>query len=172
MSTLANIVNQSIEISNEINRSMGELTPELESKLDLNSADLSEKIDCYVGVLKHLEKIAMMYKENADEMKARQKTLENQLEKLRERLKTAHTVLGLREIEGMMFKTLVYESQPKLVIENEKSIPSKYMKVVQKIEIDKDAIKAALLDGETIDGCRFELTHALRISVNAKERLK
>lgn len=170
MSTLINLVIESQQIALAISKAGGELTPEIETALDLNAANITQKIDCYIGVMKSLETLAATFKQNADDMKSAQKALENRVESLKGRLKTAHDILGQKEICGDMYKTLVYDIAPKLVIDDEKGLPAKYTKIVQKIEVDKDAIREALLAGEEIPGCRFELNQAMRISVNAKKK--
>lgn len=170
MSTLINLVIESQQIANQIAKASGELSPEVENALDLNASNLTEKIDCYIGVMRALESLAATFKQNADDMKTAQKTLENRVESLKNRLKYAHEIMGTKELLGEMYKTLVYDAAPKLVIEDEKNIPEKYMRIVQKMEVDKDAIKEAILAGESIPGCRFEITQAMRISVNAKRK--
>ena len=163
MSNLTDIVLRALELSNVIASHGGELTPEIEQALDLNEQNFSEKIDGYIALIKQLEQTASVFDTYAKQMKDRQKGIDNRVEWLRSKLKSAHQALDLKAIDGNVFKSLVVEMKPKLVIDSDR-VPEKYLKIVQKFEVDKEAISDAILNGETIDFARFEAVHALRLT--------
>lgn len=146
----------------------GELCPTLENWMQINEHNLSEKVDGYKLYLEHLESRNEYFKGIKEQANAAQNIFKNMVSRLKDNLKYAMTSMETSELRGEMYRFKLGKSKEKIVIENAEMIPLKYTKEVTRIEIDMDAIKAAIDAGEVIPGIMIETNSSLLSYSNTK----
>jgi hypothetical protein len=147
---------EAAEIGRLLMEAGGELTPELETRLDVNTQLLPAKVDAYNYIIDELESQAELWKRRKDASAAIQKRFDSQAERLRNRIKFAMKEMGTTEIAGRQYKFQLRKSAPKLVIDNEAAIPAEFKMIVQTTITDTDRIKSALVDGFEVPGAKLE----------------
>ena len=70
---------------------------------------------------------------------------------------------GKTEIKNPLLTIKVKENRPSLIVEREDLVPDKFKAKKEVVTVNKDAIKQALKDGETIDGVKLINTKKLTI---------
>lgn len=167
--TLATLAREASEISRLLLESEGELSPELEARLDVNAKNLVQKLDGYNYILDELDGQVARWKRRRDACSGIAKRFESQIERMRERIKLAMKEMGKPEIAGSYCKFQVRNSRPKLVIDDEAKIPESYKMVVTTTVVDKERVTSALKDGFTVQGAHLEENGALYITEAAQE---
>ncbi len=146
--------------------SKGELTPELESRLTANETAVARKVDSYVYIEEQFEAQCVLLKRKEESFRAIRKGLENAQERLRNNVKTAMTVLKTDVLPGDEYRYKLSTRAPKLVIDNEATIPQDYKIIIQSTGIDKEKLLNALKDGFTVPGAHLEDVKALLTQEN------
>lgn len=159
------LVNEAAEIENRIIESNGELTPEIEALLYLNTNELSQKVDNYVGLMKKMELTASYYKDKAQFFLKLANTFDKVHDSCCERMLQALKTLGTDEIKGHDYKFKIYKSPPKLIIDDKEAIPEQYLIINTNVDIDKDALKSQLKNG-AVSGAHLESGSYVKILAN------
>lgn len=160
MDTLWKISSDLLQIEAELELSGGELTPEIESALEIKQAELSEKTLNYVRFINHIQSEineAEIYLLKVQDYMHKKKVLS---ERLKSALKDA--VLNFGEIESEYHRLSLRKSES-LEIVDEDMIPAKFKTIKQTIQIDKVAIKKAIKAGEIVFGCILNENQNLQI---------
>jgi hypothetical protein len=168
--TLAMLAVEAAEIARLLTESMGELSPEIEKRLEVNEQALISKADGYNFIIEQLEANAAMWKRRKDACAAQQKKFEGQIERLKDRIKEAMRTMDRTEVSGQFYKFQLRKSAAKLVIENEAALPADCKMVVQTTVVDKERVKAALVDGFDVPGARLEENGSLYILETGEEK--
>jgi hypothetical protein len=163
MSTLKQLTFQAQEIANEIIQADGELSTELESKLDLNAEQLSQKVDAYVFVLDRIEIEAQTWEKHLADCNAVLKRLDAAKERLRTSLTQATATSPLHRLEGDYARITVSETKGQVKYDPI-TLPAAYTRIVEKVEVDKDKIRQAINGGLTVPGAWIEPGFSLRIT--------
>lgn len=166
--TLPEIVAEANEIERMLVESGGELTPEIDAKLQINQETLALKIDKYAFVDESLEAKADYWKRKEQHIAKIRKSVEAAQQSLRERVKQAMLDMGKTEVKGIDARFVLSKCAPRLVIDSEK-VPDALKIVVTTTAPDKERIKAALADGLEVPGASLEGGTALRIYENSDE---
>lgn len=164
--TLSILLQQSHEIIAQLILTEGELTPDIESAIEVNERQLTEKIDSYHFVMERLEKEAEYFKSKADQLSRIASGCKKTRERIKERLKEVMQANQLTELKGQDIRFKLINSQPALKIDESK-LPIKW-KIVSYIP-DKSRIKEELINGGEIEGACLEPSHQLRAYLNRKE---
>lgn len=130
----------------------------LKDTLDAMGAD--EKIDGCCKVIKQLEAEAEIIKAEYDRLKKREISLKNNAKNIRANLITFLQATNQKSAKTLLFSISQRTTQAVEVAEGAE-IPEAYLKV--KTEIDKTALKNALLAGEVIDGASLATNTSLTI---------
>lgn len=139
----------------------GEITPELEARLDISAEKLPQKVDNYNFIIQELEGQAQVWKMRKDASNAIQKQFEGHVERVKDRIREAMRAMNASELAGNLYKFQLRKSQPKLVIDDENKIPDEFKMVVQTTVLDKERVKAALVDGFDVPGAHVESNGSL-----------
>lgn len=151
----------------------GVLTPELEALFDLTTGDLRNKVDRYKFMIDGLAERAEYFKKLEDEIKAARKTCENNVERLKDRLKYVMTESGEDELRGNNYRFKMSASKDKLVLDHESGrIPDEYFKEVTERVPDKDAIITAIKMGFEVPGVELVPGKSIRAYVNAEAKAR
>lgn len=100
MSTLNELLAEFREIEDMLIESGGELTPEIEKRLDQNNTDIETKLDNYANFIQHLKGQAEAVKTWEDQLKSRRTAIKNSIDQLRE-----HALYGLISTGQSKIKT-------------------------------------------------------------------
>ena len=101
---------------------------------------------------------ASFYKTVEDKAKARRKSIENTCDRLREYLAAAMATAGVKSIKADgLFSISLIDGRESVQIEDPGKLEiGRFAKIVESIQPDKDAIKAAIDAGETVAGAHVE----------------
>jgi hypothetical protein len=161
---MANIFELAMQIENLILENEGEFQEDIDALLEVTEHNLAHKIDSYYYVIEKMKAAAAFYKTEADKLNKIRKACETTEDRLKTRLKEFMLWKGTNQIEGHKSKFTLADTQPKLIILDEKLIPKEYQKIT--IEIDKASLKSDLVHGKKVEGAALQHSQALRSSFN------
>lgn len=167
--TLVSLAAEAQEINKLVIENLGELTTELEQRLDMTNSALVEKVDSYVFIEEQMEANAEIWKKRAESCKAIAQRFAKAQSFLRDRVKAVMIELDRKELRGDFHKYSLSQLKPKLVISNEAALPSECKMVETKTVPDKEKIKTLLQDGIDVPGASLESVFSLRTYENVKE---
>jgi hypothetical protein len=159
--TLLALTSQAMVIAQKIVEARGELTPELEDELAVNSKFLSGKVDAYVMIEERLKSEAEHFEARAKEFSALSKAFCRAKETLRERILYCLTQMGQDEIQGTEYRWKKQACAKRLCV-NEELLPKDYLMVITQTVPDREKIKSVLADGFEIAGVSEEGGYAIR----------
>ncbi len=99
--TLNDIIMEFVEIEQILIENGGELTNEVEDRLDQNAFDLDTKLDRYEGFIRYLKGQAEYLKKQEQYFNSKRKTAENTIIKMRERIMFAMIAVGKEKVKTM-----------------------------------------------------------------------
>ena len=103
MKTLNDILREFHAIEDMLIESGGEITDEIQTKLDEHDADFDAKKDRYIGLIRALESSKAGVKQIESQAKSRAKTLDNAVEGLRDRLLWAMQAMGVKSAKHGLY---------------------------------------------------------------------
>lgn len=115
--------------------------------------------------IKNLETSAEAIKQAEANMAARRKAIENRAGRIRQYLQYQMERTGVTKIECPYFKVAVRDNPPSVVIDQEGSLPERFMRVPEPPPPapDKKAIAQALKAGEDVPGAHLERSRRVEI---------
>ena len=130
--------------------------------------DFEDKCDNYVMVIRNTEMAIAADKgqiEYLDKLlkavKDSKAAKENKIKRMKESMYDAMNKVGKTKFKSQRFSYWTQKNTPSLVIDNPENVPLEYFKTPAP-EIDKEAIKKALKDGETFSFAHLETTEGVR----------
>ncbi len=93
----------------------------------------------------------------------RKKTLENKIQYLSDYLFIQCLKTGSTQIKSSELIISIKNNPPKVIIDNENSIPDIYKKVIETVNISKSAIATAIKNGLEVNGAHLESSQRLDI---------
>jgi hypothetical protein len=167
--TLIDLTNDLKAILREVEDNGGEITAEIEEKLNSLNLSVSQKIDAYYIVNQHLEARSEFFKRLEDQAKKARKSIETHQDSLKSRITKSMLELGQKELSGDSVRYVMTPCKPKLVIDDESKLPGEYTMVVTTTEPDKEKIKQTLELFGDVPGARLEGGFSLRTYMNKGE---
>ena len=153
MKTLYQINNDYYDLISQIELAEGELTPELESALEINKNELEIKSIAYVEVIKQRESFNTRIDDEIKRLQALKKQNDNLIQRLKNNLLNAVNLFGNFEAGFLKFST---RKSKQVEVNCDPNDLSKEFKVVKVTETpDKNAIKKAIEQGQEVTGCRI-----------------
>jgi hypothetical protein len=153
MKTLYQINNDYYDLISQIELAEGELTPELESVLEINKNELEVKSIAYVEVIKQRESFNTRIDDEIKRLQAIKKQNDNLILRLKNNLLNAVNLFGNFEAGFLKFSTR--KSKQVEVNIDPNDLPKEF-KVVKVTETpDKNAIKKAIEQGQEVTGCQI-----------------
>ena len=161
MATLYELVPAYKSVMDEIEANPEEADKWLDTLDSINCA-IEVKTDGYVKMMKMLQDTEGMKKE-AKRLADRAKAQENLANKLKERLQYAMELIGRDKIKTELF-TVSLQANPVSVDDYEPElIPEKYKRKTLVIDLDRQAIKQAIQNGESVPGACLKTSKSIRI---------
>ena len=147
-----------------------ELDPQLlADTMEAVEGELEVKSENYAMVMKNLEGDIAALKAEEERLKTRRQTLENNIKRMKAALQGAMEATGKTKFKTDLFSFNVQKNAPSVVIDTEDldTLPEEFIRI--KKEVDKTALKDALLNGDEetkakLNGyAHIEQTQSLRI---------
>ena len=151
--SLYKIESEYLELFARIEMADGELTPELESALEINKAELEVKSIAYVEVIKQRESFNTRIDDEIKRLQALKKQNDNLILRLKNNLLNAVNLFGNFESGFLKFSTR--KSKQVEVNIDPNDLPKEFKTVTVSETPDKNAIKKAIEQGQEVAGCRI-----------------
>ena len=159
--TLYNIKEDYLQIVNELELSEGELTPEIETKLNINQAELQSKTIAYHSVILTKDAFNTQIDTEIKRLQLLKKRNNSVIERLKLSLLNAVELFGDFEV-GLNKFSIRKSTQVKC--EDVNLLPKEY-KTIKIVETaDKKAIKDALKLGKELNNCYLAEVNNLKIN--------
>lgn len=161
MKSLPDLIIEAREIARTILDSDDVFPHDLDLLKETNEIQIKQKIDSYFSLIKHFEREGEMWEEQEKLCKTQRQKFEKLHDRLKDRLKECMKLAGTHELQGNLTRFVNVNMKPKLVV-NEEKLPKKYLMPVTTYQVDKDALRFDLEQGEIIEGAHLEPVTALR----------
>jgi len=148
-------------ILKEIELNDGEITDTLSGKLEIAEADLMNKSESYISVIKTKESFVSAIDEEIKRLQDLKKKNTNLVSKLKDRLLEAVKIYGDFETGTHKFGTRKSSS---VEVEDVNSLPNEFKTIKVTESANKKAIKDALSSGKAVKGCSIVESLNLKIS--------
>jgi hypothetical protein len=151
-------------INDEIISADGELTPDLEARLDSVALDFRAKSQGIAKWTLDIAGVESMIENEIARLQRKKKVAENLRTRLLAYIKGCMEQADVQKIESPTVTLRIQKNPPSVEILAEDQIPACFIKIKQTVELDKIGILATLKDGENVPGTRLvtDKTH-LRI---------
>jgi hypothetical protein len=160
MATLFNITAEQRRINDALMESGGELTPELEEALLINSENFAVKVEGYATSIHQFEAFADAADAEIKRLMALKKSAQGAAKRLKDNLAYGMEVMGYDKVDMGLHK-LSFRSSTAVNITDEVRIPNQYIKVETKI--DKESLKRDLKAGLVIEGAELITSRNLQL---------
>lgn len=137
----------------------------LADSLEALSMDIEDKADGYAKVIAQLNADAAALKAEIDRLTARKRTIERNVDRMKESLKTAMILTGKTKFKTELFSFNVQKNPVAVVIDEQyiENIPEEYL-IPQDPKVDKQKLKDDLKAGRDLEGiAHLEQTVGVRI---------
>jgi len=151
-------------INDEIISAEGELTPDLEARLDSVALDFRAKSQNIAKWTLDIAGVESMIEAEIARLQRKKKAAEGLRTRLMAYIKSCMDQADVQKIESPTVTLRIQKNPPSVEILEEQKLPARFIKIKQITEIDKTGMLAALKNGEDVPGARLvtERTH-LRI---------
>ncbi len=151
-------------INDEIISADGELSPDLEARLDSVSLDFRAKSQGIAKWTLDLAGVESMIETEIARLQRKKKVAENLRQRLTAYIKACMEQADVQKIESPTLTLRIQKNPPSVEILAEEQLPARFIRIKQVTEIDRTGMLAALKNGEDVPGARLvtERTH-LRI---------
>ncbi len=161
--SLYNIQNEYLKIVNTLVENGGEVTPELESEIQINKEQLQTKGVCYGFIIKDLEAENKAIDAEIERLEKFKKSRVNSIERLKTNLSTAMQVFEVEQLESHLIK-INFRKSESVEVEDIKLLDPKYTTTSEpKTTANKTAIKEAIKNGETVVGATISYNKNIQI---------
>ena len=165
MTTLYDIDEQLMWLSEALEESEGELTPELDAWLERTNESLETKVDAYAALIRELDARAEMRKNEARRLNELAKTDGNARDRLKGRLLDFFERHKMQKLNTPRFALSVGNAGgvlPLVLMCDAQELPEEFQRV--EVKSDNEALRRALDDGEELPFARYgERARVLRI---------
>ena len=130
--------------------------------LESIGGEIEDKAENYAKVIANATAEADGLAKEIERLTRRKKAIETNARRVKDTLQNAMVVTGKTKFKTSLFSFGIQKNPASLEIAEGTTIPERYL-IPQEPKVDKAAIKAALKDGEVIDGCALVQGESLRI---------
>lgn len=140
----------------------GELTPELETALQINQEQLQAKGINYGYVIKNIESEVDIIDAEIKRLTQLKKVRENAVERLKMTLQGAMECFGVLELKTPTLKVSFRKSESVLITDISE-LESRFIRVKTTKEPDKTSIKEAIKNGESVLGAELVTKNNIQV---------
>jgi hypothetical protein len=164
MAHLYELSNELAVINDEIISADGELTPDLEARLDSVALDFRAKSQNIAKWTLDIAGVESMIETEIARLQRKKRVAENLRARLLAYVKGCMEQADVQKIESPTITLRIQKNPASVEILAEDKLPAKFIRIKQIAELDKTGMLAALKNGEDVPGARLvtERTH-LRI---------
>ena len=130
--------------------------------LESIGGEIEDKAENYAKVIANATAEADGLAKEIERLARRKKAIETNARRVKDTLQNAMVITGKMKFKTPLFSFGIQKNPASLEIAEGTTIPERYL-IPQEPKVDKAAIKAALKDGEVIDGCTLVQGESLRI---------
>lgn len=137
----------------------------LQDTIDAVEGEIEIKADGYAKVIRQMDGDIATLKAEIDRLSNRKKSIENSKDRIKKSLETAMMATGKTKFKTELFSFGIQKNPASLKFTDDfdmAELDDKYIKYADP-EVNKQAVKDALKNGEKIAGCYLEQTESLRI---------
>lgn len=153
--TLYELEQEQLELNALLEENGGELTPEIEERLQIHDYDINKKMESYCKAIRCYETSIEGIKSEIERLKARKESSEKAIERMKESMLNALEIFGINKIEAGTFKIGTRKSQA-VEIDDENIVPDAYKIETVTTKVDKTAIKNAIKEGKEVEGAHIK----------------
>ena len=135
----------------------------LEDTLESINDTIEVKAENYAKIIRNLEGNVNMLKAEVERLNSRKKSIEGNVDRLKENLKMAMIVTGKEKIKTGLFNITVANNPVALNVFDENLIPENFFTYETIKKMDKAAIKDLLKAGQVVEGAELTQGRGLRI---------
>ena len=148
-------------INDEIISADGELTPDLETRLDSVALDFRAKSQGIAKWTLDIAGVESMIETEIARLQRKKKVAENLRARLIAYVKSCMEQADVQKIEAPTITLRIQKNPPSVEILAEDQLPAKFIRIKQITELDKTGMLAARKNGEDVPGARLvsERTH-------------
>lgn len=162
MKNIYNITNEFLMLESQLIENDGELTPELETALQINKDELQHKGIQYGYVIKSLEDSSNSIDNEIKRLQAIKKSNDNAIERLKTTLTTAMNLFEITELKTPTLKINFRKSEV-VIVDDVNGLDKEYKVIKVTEQADKMKIKQALKDGLTVVGAELITNQNIQI---------
>ena len=159
---LYNIQQEYIELVNSIIQAEGELTPEVESALQINKEDLEVKGINYGFVIRKLDYEIDTIDSEIKRLQGLKSARNNAIDRLKSSLSGAMMLFDINEIKTPLL-TVNFRKSESIDILEEAEIPEEFIKIEVKRTPNKVDIKKAIKSGQIVPGAYLSINQNIQI---------
>jgi len=160
--SLYNIETEYLEITNQLED--GEVTPELETALAINEAELQGKAVAYAYVIKESDDTVAAIDAEVKRLQGIKKTEQNKSKRLKGAIHVAMDLYGIQEIKTETLKLNFRRSEGVICTVEEVKLDDEFITVVPEVlKPNLNAIKSAIKEGREVKGYEVETRYNLQI---------
>lgn len=148
------------DLLEQANPETGEIDETAFTALSIAKEEKQKNIILFVN---HLSSDSEAIEKEIERLEDMKRKTENAKKWLTEYLKRSMEQDSVSELDFTTFKAKIKKNPPKLALEDPAKIPDKFWKLVSKQELDKEAVKEAIKQGEEIKGAKIVQTTRLEI---------
>lgn len=160
--SLFQISNEYRSLEMELFKTGGELTPEIETMLAINEAELKEKSKNYVHVIKKIESEVNYIDAEIKRLQQAKKVRKNTIEVLKSGIKNAMELYEVEEID-LITNKINFRKSESVIIECDINELPKELQLIEVKAIPKTEIKKMLKSGKEIKGVYIQENKNLQI---------
>lgn len=142
----------------------GEIQEQALTRLDEVGAAIDQKAIAVASFIQNMEAERRAIDDAKQMMAARERNIENKMSKLKDYLKYNMEKTGKTEISCPYFLIKLKKNPPSTDIFDEDLVPAQYKKVKEMVSVDKNKVKAAILEGKDVPGARVK--QDLKLTIN------
>ena len=135
----------------------------LEDTLESINDTIEVKAENYAKIIRNLEGNVNMLKAEVERLNSRKKSIEGNVDRLKENLKMAMIVTGKEKIKTGLFNITVANNPVALKVVDENKIPEIFFTYETIKKMDKATIKDLLKAGQIVEGAELTQGRGLRI---------
>lgn len=158
-----------LELYAQVEENGGEITPEIEERLNITQENFTNKLENYTKFVKVLEGDIALMDSEIERINKLKQTKQNLVNRLELSMLNALKLFGNKDpkkdiwrFDLITFKLSTRQSQS-IEILDETVIDSKYKTIKTTESISKTLIKKAIEDGQIVNGASIKTNHSLSI---------
>ena len=162
MASLYRITQEHLELIAKLQDNDGELTPELEQALNINTENLAEKLASCGYAVKKMEDEASLIDAEIKRLQELKAKATKARDYLKQAIDDAMRNAGLMELKHN-FISLSYRKSTAVEVYDLDAVPEQYLRRKETVAADLPAIRNAIKAGELVDGVEYVERQNLQI---------